>query len=63
MMKGINTMIREIKEEEMKTISGGNFESPVINAITNTLEFIYNLGKELGSGIRRLIDNNYCPMG
>ena len=51
----------ELKVNEMKKIVGGNYSSPVINAITNVIEFIYNLGRELGSGIRRLVSDEYCP--
>ena len=51
----------ELKVNEMKKIVGGNYSSQVINAITNVIEFIYNLGRELGSGIRRLVSDEYCP--
>ena len=54
--------IREINDNEMKKISGGDIGSTLINAIGNAFETLYKLGVELGSGIRRIFNNSYCNL-
>ena len=52
----------ELKQEEMKYIIGGGLTSTMINAITKAINTIYELGKQTGSTIRRLIKNKYCSV-
>lgn len=54
--------IKEIKDNEMKNISGGDIGSTLINAFNNLTETIFNLGKEFGSSVRRLFEKNYCSL-
>ena len=54
--------IKELKDEEMKQVAGGNTLPQIVNLVTKGVEALYNLGYELGSGLRRLIENNYCPL-
>lgn len=54
--------IKEIKDNEMKNISGGDIGSTLINAFNNLAETIFNLGKEFGSSVRRLFEKNYCSL-
>jgi len=53
---------KELKDNEMKEITGGTIGSSIINAVNDTIEFIYKLGYELGSAIRRLIEGGQCPL-
>ena len=52
----------ELKELEMEQINGGAITSQFINAITKAVNAIYDLGKETGSTIRRLVSGKYCPV-
>ena len=52
----------ELKDNEMKEINGGTIGSSIINAVNDTLEFIYRLGYEFGSAIRRIISGGSCPL-
>lgn len=52
----------ELKKEEMRNITGGSISSAMINAITKAVNTIYELGKQTGSTIRRLISGKYCPI-
>ncbi len=52
----------ELKEIEMQSVSGGSIASPLINAITKAVSTIYEMGRETGSALRRLINGKYCPI-
>ena len=53
----------ELNNEKMKQIEGGtSLTSAMINAISKAVNTIYELGKQTGSAIRRLVKNSYCPM-
>ncbi len=54
--------MKEIDKKTMLNISGGSFTSSFINAITNAINALYELGKETGSALRRLTNNKYCPI-
>ena len=54
--------IKELDKQEMLNIDGGTFTSSFINAITNAINTLYELGKETGSALRRLTTNKYCPI-
>ncbi len=51
-----------LKEVEMHEVTGGSIASPLINAITKAVTSIYDLGRETGSALRRLISGKYCPI-
>lgn len=54
-----------IKENELDIIKGGNvgpFSGTVINALSGIIKMIREAGYDIGSGIRRIIENNYCPL-
>ena len=53
---------KELKQEEMLSIHGGSIASPLINAITKAVGAIYDLGRQTGSSIRRLVSGKYCPL-
>ena len=52
----------ELKQTEMKNINGGSLTSAMINAITKAVNTIYELGRQTGSSIRRLITGKYCKI-
>jgi len=52
----------ELIKEEMKNISGGGLTSTMLNAITKAINTIYELGRQTGSTIRRLVSNKYCAI-
>ena len=56
--------MKEIKEEDLNIISGGNISvsGPVINAVVNVIKVLKDAGYQLGSGIRRISENNLCPL-
>lgn len=51
-----------IKECELDKVTGGSIASPLINAITKAVTSIYDLGRETGSAIRRLVSGKYCSI-
>ena len=52
----------ELKKDEMEYIVGGAITSAWINAISKAINTIYELGKNTGSAIRRLVTGNTCPI-
>lgn len=60
--KGGYMQARELNENEMLKINGGALTSSFINAINSVINTLFELGKETGSTLRRLIQGNYCPM-
>lgn len=55
--------MEELNEEKLNNISGGgSITGPIINAVGNLIGMIRDAGYSLGSGIRRLSDNNLCPL-
>lgn len=54
--------MRSINEKELDKIKGGNISGPIINAIVSVIDAIKNAGYSLGSGIRRIAEDNLCPL-
>ena len=56
--------MKEIEKEKLDMISGGNttISGPIINAIVNVIKVLKEAGYSLGSGIRRISENNLCPL-
>ncbi len=47
------------KEEEL-SIYGGSVSSTMVNAIVKGISLLIELGRSLGSTIRRVSENNMC---
>lgn len=56
--------MEKIKEEELTNINGGSttISGPIINAVASIINLIKDAGYSLGSGIRRISENNLCPL-
>ena len=54
----------ELKQEQLKKIEGGatSLTSAMLNALSKAVNTIYELGKQTGSALRRIIKNSYCPV-
>lgn len=53
----------KINEEKLSLITGGsNITGPIINAIVNVLNVIKEAGYSFGSGLRRISEDNLCPL-
>ena len=53
---------KELRNNEMEEIPGGAIASSFINAITKAVNTIYNLGKQTGSALRRIVSGKYCSI-
>ena len=53
---------KKLNNKEMEKVVGGSITSPLINAISKAIGTIYELGKQTGSSIRRLVYGKYCPI-
>ncbi len=53
--------MREIKNLD-EIVGGTTLSGSIINAFTNILDLIINIGRGLGSSIRRISENKVCPL-
>ncbi len=49
-----------MSKEEMLLITGGSISSTMINAIARLTTTIYNIGKALGSSLKRIFTKTTC---
>ena len=54
----------KLEKEELKKIDGGAlvFNATYLNALYKFSSLIFDVGKEVGSSIRRLSENKVCPL-
>lgn len=55
-------MKKELNKNQMQEINGGGITSAWVNAVSKAINVIYELGRQTGSAIRRLINGSYCPI-
>ncbi len=48
------------KKEEMKMYGGGGISSALLNALSKGVNVFTDLGRYLGSSLRRIFSNNLC---
>ena len=56
--------MKRLEEEQLDKIEGGTntITGPIISAVTKVIELIRDAGKSFGSGIRRISENELCPL-
>ena len=56
--------MKKITEEEQDKINGGSetISGPIISALTTIIKCLRDAGYSLGSGIRRISENDLCPL-
>ena len=56
--------MKTINDSKLDSIKGGNtsISGPIISAVMNIIEALKNAGYSLGSGIRRISEDNLCPL-
>jgi len=53
--------MKELNKKELNLVMGGSIlTAAFINAIVRGAEFIMDLGRRLGSSVRRIIKKSYC---
>lgn len=50
----------KLTKEEQLNIYGGSVSSTMVNAIVKGISLLIELGRSLGSTIRRVSENNMC---
>ena len=54
--------MKKIDTQELKQIYGGAISASMINYIVRGLDAIMEIGRSLGTAIRRLGENKLCPL-
>lgn len=52
----------KLTEKQMKSIYGGSISGTMINSLVRGINALLDLGRSLGTAIRRISRNNICPM-
>ena len=52
----------KLKKEEMIQVEGGAFTSAMLNAISKAVNTLYELGRQTGSALRRILKKAHCPL-
>ena len=52
----------ELKKNQMELITGGSITSAWVNAISKAINTIYELGRQTGSALRRIVSGSYCSI-
>lgn len=52
----------KLNKEEMLKIDGGGITSAMLNAISKAVNTLYELGRQTGSALRRIISNKSCAL-
>lgn len=50
----------KLQETELYNISGGAISAALINAIARAVSTVLDLGRTVGTAIRRIYSKNYC---
>ena len=51
-----------MNKEELINVSGGGISSTMINAFARGVTTIYELGRSLGSALRRIVSGKTCAV-
>ena len=55
--------MQELKCEYLVLINGGGkISGAIINYVTKAFKLVFDLGRALGSSIRRIRGNEFCPI-
>lgn len=55
--------MRELNIDTLVQINGGfNISGALINYVTKAFKLVFDLGRALGSSIRRIGRNEFCPV-
>lgn len=52
----------KLNKEEMLKVDGGGITSAMINAISKAVNTIYELGRQTGSALKRILKKAHCPL-
>ena len=56
--------MKEINKEQLNNLYGGvtSITGQVLNAVVNVYKILKDAGYSMGSGIRRISEDNLCPL-
>lgn len=55
-------MVELCKEDLLNVVGGASWSGNLINSIVKGATSFYNIGRSLGSAIRRLVNGKLCPI-
>lgn len=50
----------ELNKKELNQINGGAISGAIVSSIIRGVNLIFDIGKGLGSAVRRLVTGKYC---
>ena len=58
----VSKCVRTLNNSELREIDGGSLTGTIINALTSAAKAVLDLGRSLGSAIRRLSEDKKCAI-
>ena len=54
--------MKDLNKEELLDINGGGISGTLISSLTRGINTLLDMGRSLGSAIRRIGSGNVCPL-
>ena len=56
--------MNNVEDKDLVVVDGGGYTltGTLVNAFTDAIKTLFDVGKSFGNSIRRLSGNNICPM-
>ena len=56
--------MKKVNNQDLENIKGGTatINGPIINAVVNVINVLREAGYSIGSGIRRMVEGEMCPL-
>ena len=51
-----------MRDEELLNVWGGAFSAALVTAVVSAFKNLFDLGKSIGSAIRRVMEKKYCQV-
>lgn len=55
-------LMDKVEEKELVTLTGGAISGALINSFTNLVKIILEVGRSIGSSLRRMQDGSICNL-
>jgi len=54
--------MKDLNKEELLNINGGSISGTLISSLTRGINSLLDMGRSLGTAIRRIGSGNVCPL-
>ena len=58
----VSKCVKTLNENELREIDGGSLTGTIINALTSAAKVVLDIGRSLGSALRRISEDKKCAI-